>query len=600
MKPASTSARLLGFAAAVQLGLALIMPALYQALLHLPKQEMQVVRWSFGALVPLVALVALVTLLFGLRGIDRDRAARGRVLALPARLALAVLGCGLLALAAMLAGLWVAGAPPAQVVGAGLCTAAVLAVVPVPLYALSRVLLLPVALALGDERPPEGRRLPLSALLGYSIFAVAAAALVPAAVFGAAQLDSASAQDARARAQMTGLRLAAAAESLDVSRATTLLTRTPLAGGERTLFLAPSGTMLPEGLAAELAAEPFVEIPLSGALRGGVLRVTYQTRPIARAPLYVVTLALLLLALAVTASAGASVARDLRRVTRQIDRVARGEEPGPLGAITTVEVARLTRAVNRLLDRVPRFTVESFLAIERAEEAQRLKSRFLANMSHDLRSPLNSILGFSELLLRGIEGEITDSQRAELALVQERGHQLLRLLIEILDTAKLESGKMELHRQSVPPAEILRAAMQEARRGRPQAVGDRLAVALQPGLLPLHVDPLRVTQAITHLLNYALDAMQGGRVTLRAHEAHATQLVPPARAFIVELEHEGEIGLEESLNLFDGFRKVAGKRGLHLQLPLARRLAELHGGALELTARAPARLMLLIPLARPS
>src|SRR5262249_28668156 len=155
----------------------------------------------------------------------------------------------------------------------------------------------------------------------------------------------------------------------------------------------------------------------------------------------------------------------------------------------------------------PRFTMESFVAIESADEATRMKAQFLAAMSHDLRSPLNSILGFSELLLRGIEGPIAETHRRTLDQINVRGHDLLRLLTEILDTAKLERGKRGLPRQDAPPVELLRQSMQEARRGRPTVEADRLTVALQPGLPLIHVDSLRVTQALTHLINYGLDAV---------------------------------------------------------------------------------------------
>src|SRR5262249_51591289 len=203
--------------------------------------------------------------------------------------------------------------------------------------------------------------------------------------------------------------------------------------------------------------------------------------------------------------------------------------------VATTEVRRVAMAVNRLLERIPRLTVESFLAVERAEEARRLKSQFLANMSHDLRSPLNSILGFSELLLRGLEGEISAGQRAVLASVHATGLNLLRLLTEILDTAKVESGKMELHRQSTPPAEILTRAQDAARRGRAAAVDDKLAVGLQAGMGPVYVDPLRMTQALTHLLNYALDAADGGSVSLHASEGERDD----NRVLLLELSHDG-------------------------------------------------------------
>jgi signal transduction histidine kinase len=562
-----------------------------------------VVHAIFWGLVPLTVVIATLVLAFGLGGSDarppKDPVgARRRVLQLPRRLAFSVLAAEAVGLVALEIALRLVHAPLPVLVGLGLCTTAILALPPVPLYAFSSVSLLPLALELGEEKPPEGSRLSISVQLGYSVVAVAWAALVPAAVFGAAQLDVSAASDAQARAQLTAARLRDAAADLDVAAATNLLTHTPLSGGERTLLRAPSGTLLPEEAAGELDDLPYVEIPLQGALRGGALRVAYTARPLARGPLLAVTMVMLMFTLLLATAVGRAVARDLRGVTQQIDRIAREEEPGPLRSVASAEVRRLARAVNRLLERIPRFTVESFVAIERAEEAQRLKSQFLANMSHDLRSPLNSILGFSELLLRGIEGNITDNQRRALITVQDRGNQLLRLLSEILDTAKVESGKMELHRQSSPPAELVRAALQEARRGRPPAAADQVNVVLQPGLQPIHADPLRVTQAVTHLLNYAMDACDeagGGGVTLRvAQNADGGK----GRVFVIELEHPGEISDDQAEHLFDGFRRVMGKQGLHLALPLARRLAELHGGSLELIGRKPARLKLIVPLAR--
>jgi two-component system cell cycle sensor histidine kinase PleC len=287
----------------------------------------------------------------------------------------------------------------------------------------------------------------------------------------------------------------------------------------------------------------------------------------------------LLLTTVVASTLGGAVARDAAGVAEQITRVADGEEPTPVGVVATNEVRRVTMAVNRLLERIPRLTVESFLAVERAEEARRLKSQFLANMSHDLRSPLNSILGFSELLLRGLEGEISAGQRVVLAAVHATGLNLLRLLTEILDTAKVESSKMELHRQSTPPAEILTQASQEARRGRAMTTNDRLSVELQAGMGPIYVDPLRMTQAITHLLNYALDAADGKHVVLQASEGELDE----NRVLLLDLQHDGSFDPHERRHVFDNFRRVTDKAGLNLALPLAKRIIELHGGTLELS-----------------
>jgi signal transduction histidine kinase len=579
--------RLVAFAGALQLVLALVLPELYQRLLRLSDAQLKPVGWALFALVPLAILVTMVTANLALRGGDAREVARARVLAAPARLALMLLACEAFALTGMTAALLGAGAPLPLDVGIFLCSAALMVLPPVPLYAFARVQLLPLALELGDEKPPAGRPVSMALSLGYGIGAVAAAALVPAAVFGAAQLDVAAGNDARARAAISADRLVAAAGNLEVAEATALIIHTPLPGQDRTLLRAPSGTLLPEEVALELADRPYVERPLIGALRGGQLRVLYMTQPIARAPILVATLSVLLLGLLVAAAVGGAVAHDVASLTRRVDRIARDLEPGEPRPVATSEMRRLLRATNRILQRIPRFTVESFLAIERAEEAQRLKSQFLANMSHDLRSPLNSILGFSELLLRGIEGKITDGQRAQLEVVQEKGNHLLRLLTEILDTAKLESGRMELHRHSSPPAELLRAALQETRRGRPVKEGDRVTVSLQPGLAPIHVDALRTTQAVTHLLNYALDAVRpDGAVKLAVSQADGS--------FVVELEHDGDLSSADEAQLFDGFRRV-GTAGLHLALPLARRLVELHGGSVELVARKPPKYKLVLP-----
>jgi signal transduction histidine kinase len=582
--------RILAFQSLIQLALAVSLPPLTERLLRLHADQARAVRWVFGGLMPSALVVVALILLVNLRPADRETRRR-RVLAVPIRLAAGLIGVELLALVALAIMLSRDQAPLTVAAGLMMGIAAVLLLPPVPLAAFAKVTLMPLALELSDETAPPGRRISVATQLGYTIVAVAGAALVPAAVFGAAQLDVSAAADARSRAQQTGIRLQRAAGDLDVGAATSLLTRTPLSGHERLVLRAPSGTLLPEDIAGELHDEPYVEIPLSGALRGGALRVYYTARPRARIPLLLFTMLLLGAAGFVAAVIGRGLADDLKRTTDRIRRVTRDEEPGPPELILSAEVRRITHAANRLLERVPRFQVESFLAIERAQEAQRLKSQFLANMSHDLRSPLNSILGFSELLLRGIEGAITERQRKELDIIQLKGNELLRLLNEILDTAKLESGKMEMHKQASPPAELLRAAVQEARRGRTNEVADNLSVVLQPGMPPIHVDPLRVTQAVTHLINSALD-LGSPRVVLRAREAEG----PASRLFILEMEHDATIKPEDAGKLFDGFRRLGGVSDLNLALPLAKRLAELHGGSLEAVSMTPVRFRMTIPI----
>src|SRR5260370_9064772 len=139
-----------------------------------------------------------------------------------------------------------------------------IALVVVPLYALARAALMPLAVRHATESAPAGRPLSLRVQLGYTVFAVATAALVPATVFGMAQLDAAGSADARARAEKTAARLTASAHELDVTAATRLLTRTPLSGRERVILRAPSGSLLPEDALEEANYFSYVEKPLRG------------------------------------------------------------------------------------------------------------------------------------------------------------------------------------------------------------------------------------------------------------------------------------------------------------------------------------------------
>src|SRR5690606_34325443 len=119
-------------------------------------------------------------------------------------------------------------------------------------------------------------------------------------------------------------------------------------------------------------------------------------------------------ALAAVVVLARDVERDVTRATAQVVAVASGSVPSPLteSSFGTFELRTLVAAIDRLVERITDTNVANYVSIERAREADRLKSQFLANMSHDLRSPLISILGFSELLLTGIDGDLTAEQRA--------------------------------------------------------------------------------------------------------------------------------------------------------------------------------------------
>src|SRR5512139_405663 len=102
----------------------------------------------------------------------------------------------------------------------------------------------------------------------------------------------------------------------------------------------------------------------------------------------------------------------------------------------------------------------SLQAVKEMQEVDRLKSQFLANMSHELRTPLNSIIGFSRVILKGIDGPVTELQQNDLTAIYNSGQHLLGLINDILDLSKIEAGKMELNfEENVNIADLINSVM---------------------------------------------------------------------------------------------------------------------------------------------
>jgi PAS domain S-box-containing protein len=220
-------------------------------------------------------------------------------------------------------------------------------------------------------------------------------------------------------------------------------------------------------------------------------------------------------------------------------------------------------------------------AMQQALAANRAKSEFLANMSHELRTPLNAILGFSELIRDGRLEPVGARSRDYARDIHNSGEHLLTLISDVLDLAKIETGRFELHEEEVDLVDLVAGCLpiveQRARKG-----GIDLGQSFAPDLPRIRIDKLRVKQILLNLLSNAIKfTPAGGSVTVSGG-------VAPEGGIAISISDTG-IGIRPrdvpaALEPFRQLESTFNRRheGTGLGLPLAKSLAELHGGTLEI------------------
>jgi len=213
------------------------------------------------------------------------------------------------------------------------------------------------------------------------------------------------------------------------------------------------------------------------------------------------------------------------------------------------------------------------------ERATRLKDEFLANMSHELRTPLNAILGLSEALQEEVYGSLSDRQRRSMGTIERSGKHLLELINDVLDLAKIESGKMELQ---LAPTSVRRVAESSLTMVKQMAQRKKIKLKTQlpPGDMRLAIDERRIRQALINLLSNAVKfTPEGGQITLELQADMAAETVN----FNV-IDTGIGIAPENLTKLFQPFVQIDSSlsrsyAGTGLGLALVRRVAEMHGGS---------------------
>jgi PAS domain S-box-containing protein len=247
------------------------------------------------------------------------------------------------------------------------------------------------------------------------------------------------------------------------------------------------------------------------------------------------------------------------------------------------ENARAEEALRRYRDEleetVEQRTTELVLARDAAEAANKAKSLFLANMSHELRTPLNAILGFSSMMRQ--DPQITESQRVNINIINRSGEHLLKLINDVLEIAKIESGRLQLEETAFDLGETVRD-VSEMMQLRAQEKGLQLLVD-QTSEFPRYIrgDEARVRQILVNLVGNAVKFTDQGGVTIRLGVRNN------ARAhLLIEVEDSGPgISAEDQKRIFEPFVQLAEgleHGGSGLGLSITRQFVQLMGGHIEL------------------
>ncbi|MCX7192340.1 MAG: ATP-binding protein [Proteobacteria bacterium] len=240
--------------------------------------------------------------------------------------------------------------------------------------------------------------------------------------------------------------------------------------------------------------------------------------------------------------------------------------------------AELRKYKDHLEEEVQLRTTDLVLARNAAETANRAKSVFLANMSHELRTPLNAILGFSNLMRKA--ASLSQEQRENLDIINRSGEYLLTLINDVLEMAKIESGRVQLENVPLDLGMLVRDVT-DMMQVRAHEKGLQLLVD-QSSEFPRYImgDEARLRQILINLLGNAVKFTHQGGVTVRFG------LKPQAMRLLIEIEDSGPgIRPEDSEKIFEPFvqvGEVAAQKGTGLGLTITRQFVQLMGGSVSL------------------
>jgi signal transduction histidine kinase len=305
-----------------------------------------------------------------------------------------------------------------------------------------------------------------------------------------------------------------------------------------------------------------------------------------------IALLAIVVAAALGLALGTALTRDLYHATqgvRLLGTRALFAKPSSEGRPPRFRIVReLQHAVEGVAHRFGIFAQAQQDAIAARAASTRMRGQFFASVSHDLKSPLNSILGFTELVRMEA---LSEGQAESLKVIAERGQELLSLIETILDAARIEVGQLSLMFDEEPFSELYTAALDKA--AALSGHGDmQIYEEIEPDLPALLVDRIRGARAIATFIAYSVRATGGGKMWVRAerHGLHHVRIDVDVPA-----QMHSASDLEQMLDPAGGLAKRE-HRGLALALQLANSVVKLHGGSVHVVDRRQKGAMFCITL----
>jgi two-component system cell cycle sensor histidine kinase PleC len=267
--------------------------------------------------------------------------------------------------------------------------------------------------------------------------------------------------------------------------------------------------------------------------------------------------------------------------------------------VATRKLLRLEHEREGLVEGLKIATEDANRDRARASSAGRTKSQFLSNMNHELRTPMNAILGFSELIKNKSFGAAIDKYAEYAGIIHESGQHLLSLIDDMLDLAKIESGRVGLRESEINIAHLIGDAVQTSE-DTARASQISLSKSLGPGLPRIWADERALRQIFVNLLSNSLKfTPSGGCVVAFARAERGGRI-----AFGVEDTGIG-ISTDDQPNVFERFGRsrhdiTTTDRGTGLGLAIVKGFAEAHDGEvkLESTLGAGTRVTVYLPIER--